>query len=899
MASETARGSSVADSRVGSAPIDGVLCQIKNGAPTSTAEGTFVRIPPSWGEPLSEGDYATLDSSWITPEIADAAMLRRVDDHEGREVIGQRGKLNCAGILFPYYWPGERYIVNYRLRRDKPDWKVGKDGKPKPDKKYLGPPKSTNRLYIPPGVTPEQLQDVTIPIVITEGEKKALALWRLGRHEAERLRFVPVAIAGVWSWRGKVGRADGPCGERIDLKGPIADLGRIAWKARKALVVFDTNVHSDDNVDQARKGIARELGTRQAEVKFVNLPEDCGVNGVDDLLVAWGPARVLDLFERSVSGSMLHIVLSPQFRPGPDGMFRVTTKGERLTQVQLTNYQAAITTNIRLDDGVEVRREFEIESELMGRRSRFRIPASEFASMDWPIEWLGAAAITFPNQREYARTAIQSLSLTATEKCVYTHTGWRNVDGHWVYLHAGGAIGVAGPVSNVSVRFSGAIDRYELCHPAQSDALVPAVRASLRLVELGPPSISFPLLAATFRAVFGDADFALHLVGETGAFKSELAALQQQHFGAAMNRLHLPGGWSSTGNALEALAFHAKDALFVIDDFAPHGSATDVARYHAAADRVFRAAGNHAGRGRLDSTAKLREPKPPRALILSTGEEIPRGQSVRARLLILEISKGSVDGRELANCQRDALAGRYAEAMAGFLQWFAGRYEEARTAFEAKVSQYRAKALSNTAHARTPEIVASLQAAFELWLEFGVASVAIDVAEAGRLAARCWEALCDAAAAQAKHQGETEPTARFLSLLRSVLSSGRAHLEARTGGEPDRAAGSCGWRRDAPSPPIPLGDCIGWLDDDNLYLELHAAFRATQMAARDSGEAFAISEHTLKRRLREKGLLASVDRKRETLTIRKSIAGSSRDVLHFWRATVLPEEPEINNQEEG
>jgi hypothetical protein len=40
-----------------------------------------------------------------------------------------------------------------------------------------------------------------------------------------------------------------------------------------------------------------------------------------------------------------------------------------------------------------------------------------------------------------------------------------------------------------------------------------------------------------------------------------------------MNRLHLPGAWASTGNSLEALAFHAKDALIVIDDFAPQGIA--------------------------------------------------------------------------------------------------------------------------------------------------------------------------------------------------------------------------------------------------------------------------------------------------------------------------------------
>jgi hypothetical protein len=69
------------------------------------------------------------------------------------------------------------------------------------------------------------------------------------------------------------------------------------------------------------------------------------------------------------------------------------------------------------------------------------------------------------------------------------------------------------------------------------------------LLELSPPTISFPLLAAEYRAVLGGADFALHLVGETGAFKRELAALHQQHFGAGMDRLHLPGAWSSTGNS--------------------------------------------------------------------------------------------------------------------------------------------------------------------------------------------------------------------------------------------------------------------------------------------------------------------------------------------------------------
>lgn len=251
----------------------------------------------------------------------------------------------------------------------------------------------------------------------------------------------------------------------------------------------------------------------------------------------------------------------------------------------------------------------------MGRVFRFTISAAEFARMDWPIERMGANAITYPNQKEYARTAIQSFSLTAQESVIYTHTGWRQIDGKWLFLYACGAIGEAGLISDAAVRLSGSTNGYKLQLPAGTDALLTAVRASLRLLDLAPPTISFPLFAGTFRAVLGGADFGLHLAGETGAFKSELAALHQQHFGAGMDRRHLPGAWSSTGNALEVLAFVAKDMLLVIDDFAPQGSAADIARYHAAADRVFRAAGNHAGRGRLDSTARLRDPKPPRSLV--------------------------------------------------------------------------------------------------------------------------------------------------------------------------------------------------------------------------------------------------------------------------------------------
>jgi hypothetical protein len=744
------------------------------------------------------------------------------------------------------------------------------------------------RLYVPPGITPEQLADVTLPLVLTEGEKKALALWRLAWDGTDSPRFVPVATAGVWNWRGVTGKASTARGERIDVKGPIADLSRISWEQREVFILFDANVTSNEQVEWARTGIARELTKRKATVKFINLPDDCGVNGVDDLLAIWGAAKVLELFNSPTAAAQLQVVPTPQFEPRPTGLYRTVQRGERLSQTQLTNYCALVKTNICLDDGLELKREFEIQADLLGSSFRFTLPASKFAAMDWPIEQMGSGAITFPNQREYARTAIQSLSATAEHLCVYTHTGWRRVDGEWIYLHAAGGLGRTGTVDGVHVRLVEAMSRYSLQLPKVDD-VVAAVRASLQLLELAPASVSFPLLAATYRSVFGGSDFSIHLVGETGAFKSELAALQQQHFGAAMSRKHLPASWSSTANAIEGLAFHAKDALIVVDDFAPQGSAADVSRYHAAADRVFRAAGNGAGRGRMDSTAKLREPKPPRGLILSTGEDIPRGHSVRARLLILEVEKGAISLDQLSACQRDAGVGRYAEAQGAFIQWIAPRYEDLQAALAQRVTDLRLEAAKVRGHARTPEMIANLQAGFEFYLDFAVACGAIELNNQKRLTDRCWDALLKAGSAQAKHQETTEPTERYLSLLRGCIASGRAYLASNAGETPASSPESCGWRRDGHSNWMPSGDCVGWVVEDDIYVEPSTAYRVVQQIAQSVGDALPVSEQTLKKRLKERGLLASVDTKRGTLTVRRVLSGSRKDVLHFWKSNILPE----------
>jgi hypothetical protein len=139
--------------------------------------------------------------------------------------------------------------------------------------------------------------------------------------------------------------------------------------------------------------------------------------------------------------------------------------------------------------------------------------------------------------------------------------------------------------------------------------------------------------------------------------------------------------------------------------------------------------------------------------------------------------------------------------------------------------------------------------------------------------------------------GRLNPLLAFLDLLRASLASGHANLQSRDGAMPV-AAGACGWRVGSAGAGSPMGHCVGWLDEENLYLEPVAAYRVVQLAARDSGEPFSTSEQTLKKRFRDKGLLLSIDKKRQTLTVRRTLAGSSRAVLHLQRSTLLPDDPD-------
>jgi hypothetical protein len=252
--------------------------------------------------PLTPADVAAFQRCGIPPAILERAGVSRVDSVEGARIVGRRpGSGDYSGIVFPYFWPGEDYPFEYRLRRDHPDIEVTSDGSRKERNKYLSPPGRGSRLYIVRGTLTEDLADANLPIVITEGEKKTLALTALA-DTGDRPRWLAIGIPGVWNWRGRVGIESGPDGERRPIRGVIADFDKITWRGRKVIILFDTNVRTNPDVQAARWELTRELTRRGANVWWWNWPPSTPpeANGIDDLIGLWGAEQVLQIWASCV-----------------------------------------------------------------------------------------------------------------------------------------------------------------------------------------------------------------------------------------------------------------------------------------------------------------------------------------------------------------------------------------------------------------------------------------------------------------------------------------------------------------------------------------------------------------------------------------------------------------------
>jgi hypothetical protein len=223
----------------------------------------------------------------------------------------------------------------------------------------------------------------------------------------------------------------------------------------------------------------------------------------------------------------------------------------------------------------------------------------------------------------------------------------------------------------------------------------------------------------------------------------------------------------------------------------------------------------------------------------------------------------------------------------GYLTWMAGRYEALQELQKKRVQELRSRVLEEASpvHARLPTTMAELQSGWEIWLQFALDVGAIRPAEKAQLESRSWRALNQLAVVQGLHQQASDPALRFVSLLQVALATGQAHIADRSGGARD-ARERWGWRRNQGTGRwVPRGTRIGWVKGNDLFLEPMVSYEVAQQIA--GAHPIPITAQTLRQRLREHDLLASVDVGREMLLVRRTLEGTSQQVLHFKAKDLL------------
>jgi hypothetical protein len=211
---------------------------------------------------------ALLEASGISEEVAGKrSYFSATTGTVLRDLGFGRSQLSVPALVIPLFdVHGEAF--GYQARPDQPRQIRGKTVK------YETPAKQPNRIDVPPSVR-EMLDDPAVPVIFTEGSRKA--------DSAASRGMCCVSLNGVYGWRHTNGKGG---------KVVVPDLGAIALNRRVVVLVFDSDSMIKVEVHQALSGFAAFLGMRHANVLFAYLPpQPSGAKtGLDDWLAA-DPAR--------------------------------------------------------------------------------------------------------------------------------------------------------------------------------------------------------------------------------------------------------------------------------------------------------------------------------------------------------------------------------------------------------------------------------------------------------------------------------------------------------------------------------------------------------------------------------------------------------------------------------
>ena len=565
------------------------------------------------------------------------------------------------------------------------------------------------------------------------------------------------------------------------------------------------------------------------------------------------------------------------------------TKKERDEEitVKLASFVCLIAEERKLDNGQD---EPTLQFHIKGRAAwsalpSFDIGAREFQAMNWPLEKWGTRANIVPGQavKDKLRYAISAASDARIRRVsVFTHTGFRKINGTWAYLYHGGAIGA----DSVQVDLSGDGLESFVLEEAPGISPVDALRGSLSLRSCMSDRVALPLLAYAYLAplcsFLMDAAcppaFTVFLKGRTQTRKTTAAVLCQQHFGATFSSRRLPASFEDTANSIRAKAFALKDAVLLVDDAHPAASPKERDKLADTVNALASAWGERKGRGRCGADGRNTATRPPRGLGLLTGEDLPgTNESALSRFFIVEVGAGDVPaGDKLTAVQRLGETGVFCQAMRGYVEWLAGQGDALPDTLRAMFTEYRVEAMKRGGlRDRLYETVAHLRIGIEMLARYAVTISALTTEDAEKLRAASLACFYSLATAQTADIAEEAPSTMFIEALRDLLSNNTCSLHA---------IGA------APGAFIAYESDIGFRDTTTAYVNPGQSYAAVQDYFKRQGRTFPISKGTLFKRMADEGVCQSFPGKSgaDFYAWPKAIGGHTYRLVRLDLKTLIP-----------
>ncbi|MHC1694079.1 MAG: hypothetical protein AB9835_02130 [Eubacteriales bacterium] len=535
---------------------------------------------------------------------------------------------------------------------------------------------------------------------------------------------------------------------------------------------------------------------------------------------------------------------------------------------EIANFVAKPREEIILDDGVETKRIFVIEGISQGGNvlPAIEVNAEDFYTLNWLIPKWGIAVNVYPpiSNMNILRSAIQRLAANTASKTYYNHIGFRNIDGQWVYLHAGGCIGK----DDISVDVQTYLSKY--CLPESDPNPFDSIQASIDLLELAPMEVTLPLLYLMYLAPLNEAfkicniepSFILWLYGRSGTRKTSLATLFLNHFGEFSKSP--PASFRDTINSLEKKSFLCKDAPLCVDDYFPSDSKREKEKLIQTAQALIRMYGDKGSKGRMNADSSLRAEYPPRGVCLTTAEDLISGHSSMARLLPVEIKKNAVDLEKLTKAQNESY--KLSQAMYSYISWLIPIMDALPMQLKIQFEKIRNQLSGINVHGRAIEIIAWMQIAYNLFLKY---AESVGVVEAADIKTRLNESMEILTKINTTNLTEEEkPEILYLNILLSLLASKHYSLK------------DINSLSSAPSRTIMLG----YEDELSFYLNPDFTFTQICKELQSQGKTFPITKNSLNQALDDAGLInVEVTNNERKKTVNKTFEGKRSRYLQIYK----------------